>query len=193
MERVKGIDAGFLYMETPTVHMHTLKVSVLEPTSSGTYAYDQVKHELDQRLHLLPPFRRRLVSVPYDLHHPVWIEDPDFDIDNHIHRVAVPPPTRLSAGRGGDRQRSRARRSIDAARFGSCGLSKDWKAVISLFWSSSITALRTERRRRICSPMSWRQPLKRSTHRHRRPSGRPKRSRRGFGCCAMRCGTTFAN
>jgi WS/DGAT/MGAT family acyltransferase len=43
-------------------------------------------------MHLLEPFRRRLVTVPFNLSHPVWIEDPDFDIENHVHRTAVRDP-----------------------------------------------------------------------------------------------------
>ena len=41
---------------------------------------------------MLPPFRRRLVEVPLGLHHPVWIEDPDFDLAAHVRRVGVPSP-----------------------------------------------------------------------------------------------------
>ena len=88
-----GLDAGFLYMETPTQHMHTLKVAILDPsTVPGGYRFARVKEVLAERLHLLPPFRRRLVEVPLNLHHPVWIEDPDFDLDYHVRRVALPAP-----------------------------------------------------------------------------------------------------
>ncbi len=93
MERLTGLDAGFLYMETPTQHMHTLKIAILDPsTVPGGYRFERVKEVLAERLHLLPPFRRRLVEVPFNLHHPVWIEDPDFDLDFHVRRVAVPAP-----------------------------------------------------------------------------------------------------
>lgn len=93
MERLTGLDAGHLYLETPTLHMHTLKISVLDPsTVPGGYSFARVRHELEQRLHLLPPFRRRLVEVPFGLTHPVWIEDPDFDLDWHLHRIDVPAP-----------------------------------------------------------------------------------------------------
>jgi diacylglycerol O-acyltransferase / wax synthase len=93
MERLSGLDAGFLYMETPTLHMHTLKIAVIDPsTVPGGYSFPRVKEVLAERLHLLPPFRRRLVEVPLGLHHPVWIEDPDFDIDHHVLRTSVPPP-----------------------------------------------------------------------------------------------------
>ena len=89
MERLTGLDAGFLYMETPSQHMHTLKVAVLDPsTIPDGYSFERVAEVLAQRLHLVPSFRRRLVNVPLRLHHPVWIEDPDFDLAAHLHRAA---------------------------------------------------------------------------------------------------------
>jgi WS/DGAT/MGAT family acyltransferase len=45
-----------------------------------------------ERLPDLPPFRRRIVEVPFGLYHPMWIEDPDFDLEYHVRRVAVPAP-----------------------------------------------------------------------------------------------------
>src|SRR5438105_820899 len=45
-----------------------------------------------RRPHGAPPFRRRLVEVPFQLHHPLWIEDPDFDIEYHVRRAALPAP-----------------------------------------------------------------------------------------------------
>jgi diacylglycerol O-acyltransferase len=93
VERLTGLDAGFLYMETPTLHMHTLKISVVDPSDvPGGYSFRRFKDVLEQRLHLLPPFRRRLVEVPLRLHHPVWIEDPDFDLTQHVRRVGCPAP-----------------------------------------------------------------------------------------------------
>lgn len=93
MERLTGLDAGFLYMETPTLHMHTLKISIVDPSGvPGGYSFTRFKDALSERLHLLPPFRRRLVDVPGRLHHPVWIEDPDFDLAHHVRRVGCPAP-----------------------------------------------------------------------------------------------------
>jgi diacylglycerol O-acyltransferase len=51
-----------------------------------------VRDEIGRRLHLLPPFRRRIVEVPCRFHHPVWIDDPDFDIDRHVRSVRIPAP-----------------------------------------------------------------------------------------------------
>ena len=93
MERMTGLDAGFLYMETPTLHMHTLKIAVIDPANvPGGYSFDLLKEVLATRLRYLSPFRRRVVEVPFGLTHPVWIEDPDFDLDHHVRRVAVPAP-----------------------------------------------------------------------------------------------------
>jgi WS/DGAT/MGAT family acyltransferase len=92
MERLPGIDASFLYMETPTLHMHTIKVALLEPAPGVDYSIARVKRDLRARLHLLPPFRRRIVEVPLGFHHPVWIEDPAFDLDYHVRRTTVPAP-----------------------------------------------------------------------------------------------------
>src|SRR6266513_1444523 len=93
MQRLTGQDAGFLYNETPAQHMHTLKIAVLDPsTVPGGYSFERVKEALTERLHLLPPFRRKLLNVPFDLHHPLWIEDADFDLDFHVQRAALASP-----------------------------------------------------------------------------------------------------
>jgi WS/DGAT/MGAT family acyltransferase len=93
MEQLTGADASFLYAETPTLHMHTLKVAVVDPsTAPGGYSFERVREVLSERLHLLPPFRRRIIEIPWGLSHPVWIEDPDFDIGDHLRRITAPAP-----------------------------------------------------------------------------------------------------
>ncbi|HEX6476224.1 MAG TPA: wax ester/triacylglycerol synthase domain-containing protein, partial [Acidimicrobiales bacterium] len=96
MRRLSGLDATFLYCETPSMHMHVTGVILLDPSSMpGGYSVDTVKHMLTSRIHLLPPFRERIMTVPFQLAHPVLIEDPDFDVDNHVFRVGVPSPGTL--------------------------------------------------------------------------------------------------
>jgi len=93
MQRLSGLDATFLYLETPSSHLHVAMAAVFDPsTVEGGYSYEKVKDLMRSRLHALVPYRRRLVEVPFQLHHPLWIEDPDFDLDYHMHRVAVPSP-----------------------------------------------------------------------------------------------------
>jgi diacylglycerol O-acyltransferase len=93
VERLSGLDAGFLYMESPAHPMHTLKLLVLEPSAPALESvYERIHDGLARRLHLLPPLRRRVVEVPLGMHHPLWIEDPDFDLAKHLRRVTVAPP-----------------------------------------------------------------------------------------------------
>jgi len=91
MQRLSGLDAMFLYLETPSSHMHVTGVYVLEPGARGL-SFDSVREMIVSRVPLGAPFRRRLVEVPFKLHHPVWIEDPDFDLDYHVRRACLPAP-----------------------------------------------------------------------------------------------------
>jgi diacylglycerol O-acyltransferase len=98
MRRLTGIDATFLYMETASVQPYVASVAVFDPsTVPGGYSFEKVRDLVEDRLPLLPPFRWRLVEVPFQLTHPLWIEDPDFDLDYHVRRRALPAP-------GGDRE-----------------------------------------------------------------------------------------
>ncbi|MGH9018327.1 MAG: wax ester/triacylglycerol synthase family O-acyltransferase, partial [Acidimicrobiales bacterium] len=96
MQRLSGLDASFLALETPTMKLHVSAVMVFErdERSAPTPArcFDRVRQLVSDRLHLVPPMRRRAVAVPFGLHHPVWIEDPDFDLDDHLHRASLPAP-----------------------------------------------------------------------------------------------------
>ncbi len=93
MERLTGLDAAFLALETPASHMHVMATMVLDPSEvPGGFTVDTVRALIAERLPRLEPFRRRVVEVPFGLYHPVWIEDPDFDLEHHVRRVAVPAP-----------------------------------------------------------------------------------------------------
>ncbi len=93
MRRLSGLDTAFLYLETPTVHMTVQAVMLLDTsTMPGGYSFEKIKAHLATRLPRLPEFRRRLAHVPFDLHRPVWFDDPDFDVDYHVRNIAVPAP-----------------------------------------------------------------------------------------------------
>ena len=93
MQRLSGLDATFLYLESNSNLMHVASTAVFDPsTVPDGYSFQGVKDLVASRLHLLPPFRRRLVEIPFQLHHPLWVEDPDFDLDYHMRRAALPAP-----------------------------------------------------------------------------------------------------
>jgi WS/DGAT/MGAT family acyltransferase len=96
VERLSGLDASFLAMETSTMRFHVAAVMVLEPqlgpAGEPALLFGRVRQVVADRLHLVPPLRRRAVRVPFGLHHPLWVEDPDFDLDYHVRRSSVPAP-----------------------------------------------------------------------------------------------------
>ena len=98
MQPLEGMDAAFLSLETPTTPMHVGMVMVLDPPEgtrslfSPTTRYAQIRRVIAQRLHLIGPFRQRAMRVPLGLHHPVWVDDPAFALDDHVHRASLPWP-----------------------------------------------------------------------------------------------------
>ena len=91
VKRLTGIDSVYLYQETPTAHMHTLKISILKLTDSGV-DLERIKLHFAETMHRFPALRWRILPVPFGLHHPVAVEDPEFDIDFHFRHVALPQP-----------------------------------------------------------------------------------------------------
>ena len=93
MKQLTGLDAGFLYMETATTFGHVSSMAIYDkPTKRGEKPYQIFRDRLEQRLPMFEPLRRRLVDVPFQLDHPWWVEDPNFDLDFHIRHIAVPAP-----------------------------------------------------------------------------------------------------
>lgn len=93
MRRMGGQDAAFLYGETPSWHMHVSALMILDPsTSPAPFDFERVRLHTLERLPLVPQFRLKLVEVPLGLDRPGWVEEPDFDADYHIRRIAVPAP-----------------------------------------------------------------------------------------------------
>ena len=93
MDHLSATDASFLYMENPVVHMHVTGVMVLDPsTVDGGYSFEGFRRHLLERLHLIEVFRKRLMRVPFGLDHPVWVDDPDFALDDHLRREVLPSP-----------------------------------------------------------------------------------------------------
>lgn len=93
MDRLSGLDASFLYLESSAQLMHVCGVLLLDPsTVPGGYAFPELKTALEARVATIPSFRRKLKEVPLEIDHPIWVDDRDFDIDRHVHRLAVPAP-----------------------------------------------------------------------------------------------------
>lgn len=93
MKRLTGWDAVLLYSETPNVHMHTIKVAVIEldPESRG-FTIDAFRQVIAGRMDKLVPLGYQLIDVPYKFHHPMWRENCDVDFTYHIRSWQLPAP-----------------------------------------------------------------------------------------------------
>ncbi len=93
MQRLSGLDASFLYLETAAQPLHVCSILELDTsTMPGGYTFDRLRDELAMRVKAMPEFREKLADSRLNLDHPVWVEDPDFDVQRHLHRIGLPAP-----------------------------------------------------------------------------------------------------
>lgn len=94
MEQLTGMDASFLYFETPNQPMHIGGLCVYDPSTApgGFVRFKDILGTIESRLHLARTFRQRVVRVPLDLDHPYWVNDADFDLEFHVRHIALPRP-----------------------------------------------------------------------------------------------------
>lgn len=95
---VSTLDAGMLYAETAEMPMHTMGVLVFEPEDAADADGSEVspfkwaRQRFAERIHLIPPFRRRVVQGPLQIGDAHWIDDPTFDLDKHLVHITLPSP-----------------------------------------------------------------------------------------------------
>jgi len=91
-----ALDASFLYVETDHTPMHIGALTVFEGgpflDERGAFRLEQVRARVSERLHLVPKLRKRIATVPLRQGRPVWVDDVDFDIANHVNLLALPSP-----------------------------------------------------------------------------------------------------
>jgi len=94
LKRLSGWDAVLLYSETPTVHMHTLKLAVIDLSElkGRQFGIDEFRQVIHSRLYKLDPFRYELVDIPFKFHHPMWRENCEVDLDYHVRPYRVDRP-----------------------------------------------------------------------------------------------------
>lgn len=88
MKSLSGLDATFLYLETPETPMHVGSLNLYElPAGFKGSFHKALKDHIARRMHLAPVFSRKLAFMPFDLGHPLWVEADDVDLDFHIRKV----------------------------------------------------------------------------------------------------------
>ncbi len=91
MQRLTTMDASFVYGESVSGPMHISGIY----TFDGEIAFETIHHHVAARLHKIPSYRKKLAPVPLNLAHPVWVDDPGFNLDNHLQHVALEPGATL--------------------------------------------------------------------------------------------------
>ena len=89
--RLTDHDASFLYTETASGPMHGAAMIVLD----GEVPFEAIFAHFEARIHLVPRYRQRLAFVPFNIAHPKWVDDPNFDLANHVKAHQLPVGTSL--------------------------------------------------------------------------------------------------
>jgi diacylglycerol O-acyltransferase len=89
MDRLSALDAEFLHLEDGSVHMAIAGACIFADTPP---TIGEVEALLDSKMHLIPRYRQRVRTVPFELGRPVWVDDPDFDLGYHVRHTALPAP-----------------------------------------------------------------------------------------------------
>jgi diacylglycerol O-acyltransferase / wax synthase len=93
MDRLSGLDAMFLYLETSHTPMHIAGLAICEPPPGYEgHPFEEFKAQVIARLHEVPAFSRVLKNQPFRLDHPVWVTADHIDLDYHFRKAALPKP-----------------------------------------------------------------------------------------------------
>jgi WS/DGAT/MGAT family acyltransferase len=93
MERMSGADALMIYLDRAEAYNHTIKLQIVDPKDDPEgWSWKRFKRAWATRVGLVPRLRQRYLRVPLGINHPVWVDDPDFDLDYHLRRVGCPAP-----------------------------------------------------------------------------------------------------
>ena len=95
---LSGLDAGFLYIETPEAPMHVGALALFAyPESIDGSLIEHVRAHLAGRLHLSGVLNQRLALMPFDLGHPIWVNADEIDLGQHVRHARLPKPGSLAA------------------------------------------------------------------------------------------------
>src|SRR4051812_13667678 len=88
-DRLTAVDASFLAQEVENAHMHVGAVLIFEGPPPD---YDDFCTQIRSRLHLVPRYRQKLAFPPFETGRPLWVDDPNFNLQYHVRHTALPAP-----------------------------------------------------------------------------------------------------
>ena len=88
-DRLTAVDASFLAQEGQNAHMHVGAVLIFEGPPPS---YEDFCNQIRARLHLVPRYRQKLAVPPLETGRPLWVDDPNFNLEYHVRHTALPGP-----------------------------------------------------------------------------------------------------
>src|SRR2546423_9793840 len=88
-DRLSAVDASFLAQEKEAAHMHVGAVMVFEGPPPS---YEDVLEGVGSRLHLVPRYRQKLAFPRFEMGRPMWVDDPNFNLEYHVRHTALAAP-----------------------------------------------------------------------------------------------------
>src|SRR5689334_5185331 len=88
-DRLTPVDASFLAQEGANSHMHIGAVALFEGPAPS---YEDFSNHIRGRLHLVPRYRQKLAFPPLETGRPLWVDDPNFNLEYHVRHTALPAP-----------------------------------------------------------------------------------------------------
>jgi hypothetical protein len=94
MRQLSAQDAAFLYLESRGANLHLTSLNIYDQSTvpGGKVRHKNILRYVESRLHTSPIFRQKLVSLPFSVDYPYWVDDEQFDLEFHVRHIALPEP-----------------------------------------------------------------------------------------------------
>src|ERR1700683_2137319 len=84
--RLSTQDATFIYGESQSGPLHIGSIGLFE----GRVDFNALLGHFEERMHLVPRYRQRLIEVPLNFSHAMMEDDPEFAVENHVFAHELP-------------------------------------------------------------------------------------------------------
>ena len=94
-ERLSAQDTSFLLIEDENALLHVASVGIFErgplATPDGGIDFERIERSTEALLPRVPRYRQKLQWIPLE-NHPVWVDDPTFNLHYHLRHTSLPHP-----------------------------------------------------------------------------------------------------
>ena len=93
-QQLSAQDAQFLYIQNGNTLTHVMAINICDPSTApgGKVRFKDIVAHIAARIDTSPVFKRKLFRLPFDLDHPYWVEDTEFELEAHVTHARLPEP-----------------------------------------------------------------------------------------------------